>query len=240
MKPIVITVCVVAVGLLGGSKLGDMLNAALTRARSPKRIEAYLRSHPVRKLQIGAGSANYPDWLNTDIEPSEEQVYLDATKRFPLPDGSIQYIVGEQMVEHLTYEQGLAMLGECYRVLAPGGKIRLATPNVLKLFALYQDPPTEEAKRYIAAKLKEHGWPRTSRPAATILKLELTSFGHQFLYDPVTISSSLAAAGFKMVTQFQPGESDDPQLRGVERRHNNAALREMNDYESMVFQAVRP
>ena len=202
-------------------------------------MEAYLRSHPVRKLQIGAGTANYPDWLNTDIDPSKEQVYLDATKHFPLPDGSIHYIFGEHVVEHLTYEQGLAMLGECYRVLAPGGKIRLATPNLLKYFALYQDPPSEDVKRYIAAKLQDHGWPHTSRPAATILNLEFRSFGHQFLYDPVTLSDSLATAGFKMISQFRPGESDDPQLRGIELRHNIPALREMNDYESMVLQAVR-
>jgi len=203
-------------------------------------MEAYLRRHPLRKLQIGAGSANYPDWLNTDINPSKEQVYLDATKRFALPDGSIQYIFGEHVIEHLTYEQGLAMLRECYRVLAPSGKIRLATPNLLKYFALYQDPPTEDGTRYMATKLLDYGWPHTSRPAATILNLEFRSFDHQFLYDPATLSDSLAAAGFRMITQFHPGESDDPQLRGIELRHNDTRLREMNDYESMVLQAVRP
>ena len=136
--------------------------------------------------------------------------------------------------------RALAMLRECYRVLAPGGKIRLATPNLLKYFALYQDPPTEEVKRYMALKLQNHGWPHTSRPAATILNLEFRSFDHEFLYDPATLTDSLATAGFKTITQFHPGDSDDPQLRGIELRHNDVGLREMNDYESMVLQAVRP
>ncbi len=42
-----------------------------------------------------------------------------------------------------------------------------------------------------------------------------------------------------MIAEFPPGESDDPQLRGVESRHNNS-WREINNYESMVLQAVRP
>jgi predicted SAM-dependent methyltransferase len=235
-----ITICVVLVGVLTGSVLGPMLSGALMRARSPGQVRAYLGSHPIRKLQIGAGGADYPDWLNTDIEPSQKEVYLDATKHFPMPDASIHYIFGEHVIEHLSYEQGLAMLRECYRVLAPGGKIRLATPNLLKYFALFREPVTEEAQRYIAAKPKWHAWPQTSHPAATILNLELRSFGHQFLYDPATLSDSLAETGFQTITEFHPGESDDPQLHGVELRHNNAAIREMNDYESMVFQATRP
>jgi predicted SAM-dependent methyltransferase len=202
-------------------------------------MDTYLRSHPIRKLQMGAGSADYPGWLNTDIEPYQEEVYMDAAKRFPLPDGSFHYIFAEQVIEHLTYEEGLAMLRECHRVLAPGGKIRLATPNLLKYFALFQEPATEEVKRYIADKLKYDNWPQTSRPAATILNLEFRSFGHQFLYDPATLSDSLAKTGFQTITQFHPGESDDPQLRGIEMRHNNAVVREANDYESMVLQAVR-
>lgn len=229
----------IVVGVSAGGILGPMLAAAVKRATSPSQMEAYLQNHPIRKLQIGAGGADYPDWLNTDIEPSQKEVYLDATRHFPLPDGSIQYIFGEHVIEHLTYEQGLAMLRECHRVLAPGGKIRLATPNLLRYFALFQEPATEEAKRYLDKKPKWHAWPQTSRPAAIILNLEFRSFGHQFLYDPATLSDSLAKTGFQMITQFQPGESDDPQLRGVEVRHDDPVLREMNDYESMVMQAIR-
>src|SRR5579863_8121614 len=174
-----IIIGLIVVGVVAGGILGPMLATAVKRATSPREIDAYLSSHPIRKLQIGAGGAVYPDWLNTDIEPSQKEVYLDATKHFPLPDASIHYIFGEHVIEHLSYEQGLAMLRECHRVLAPGGKIRLATPNLLKYFALFREPATEEAQRYIAAKLKEYGWPQTSRPAATILNLEFRSFGHQ-------------------------------------------------------------
>ncbi len=131
------------------------------------------------------------------------------------------------------------MLRECYRVLAPGGKIRFATPNLLKYFQLFEEPKTEAVRNYLRDKIARQGWPASSRPEAMILNLEMRSFGHEFLYDPRTLSDSLAQAGFKTIVQFSPGESDDPQLRGVEARHNTD-WRPVNDYESMVLQAVHP
>jgi predicted SAM-dependent methyltransferase len=238
-RRILIFAGLVGAGLSLGGVSGPWLKLRIEIASAPHQMDTYLQSHPVRKLQIGAGGADYPSWLNTDIEPSPEEVYLDATQHFPLPDGSIEYIFAEHVIEHLTYEQGLGMLRECHRVLAPGGKIRLATPNLLKYFALFQEPVTEEMKHYVADKLMHDKWPESSRPAATIMNLEFRSFGHQFLYDPATLSDSLAQKGFQTITQFHPGESDDPQLRGIEMRHNNRVVRDANDYESMVLQAVR-
>ena len=240
MKKLSIFVGLVALGVLIGGWGGPALKNWIVVHSAPRQMQSYLRSHSVRKLQIGAGTVDYPGWLNTDIEPSSEQVYLDATKPFPLPDGSIQYIFGEHVIEHLSYDDGLAMLRECHRVLSSGGKIRLATPNLLKYLQLFQNPKTEEIDRYLVGKLKWHDWPQTAHPETEILNLELHSFGHQFVYDPATLSDSLAQAGFARVSQFAPGTSDDSQLQGVEARHENAGLRSLNDYETMVLQAVRP
>ena len=131
------------------------------------------------------------------------------------------------------------MLRECHRVLAPGGKIRLATPNLLKYLQLFREPKTAEVERYLDFKILWHNWPVTSNKETAILNLELHSFGHQFVYDPATLADSLSQAAFRNIVQFPPGESDDPELRGIEARHNNAMYRESNDYETMVLQAVR-
>jgi predicted SAM-dependent methyltransferase len=235
--------CVVAGGPLLGLALARLLPTAaywIWSLDASREIRRYNSVHSVRMLQIGSGTVNLPGWLNTDIEPGTGQTYLDATKRFPISDGSMQYIFAEQVIEHLTYDQGLSMLRECYRVLAPGGKIRLATPDLMKYFQLLQDPNSEQSQRYIEAKLKFHFWPRTSEPAANIFNMELRSFGHQFLYDQPTLSDSLSRAGFQRISSFAPGESDEPQLRGIDWRHNSDLARESNDYESMVLQAARP
>jgi hypothetical protein len=70
--------------------------------------------------------------------------------------------------------------------------------------------------------------------------LNSSPFGHKFVYDPATLLDSLAQAGFEHIAQFAPGESDDPQLQGVEARHKDPGIRSLNDYETMVLEAVRP
>jgi predicted SAM-dependent methyltransferase len=205
---------------------------------SPRVVADYIRNNAVRKLQIGAGDNSKPDWLNTDIEPQSGQSYLDAGKPFPLPDRSFKYVYSEQVIEHLPYEQGLVMLKESYRVLAPGGAVRLATPNLTKFIALFQESKTPEMRDYLEAKLRWHKWPRTPDLECYILNRQLREWGHQFVYTPKMMRASLAAAGFSQIKEFPVGESDDPALRNLEDRANWEASG-ANAYEAMVFQAIR-
>jgi len=212
--------------------------------RSHHLISTYLSSHAVKKLQIGAGGAKeFDDWLNTDIEPQAGEAYLDATKPFPIPDGILSYIFSGQVFERLSYPDGLSMLRESHRTLKPGGKIRITTPNLLRLMQLFQDNKTDEQKTYLEGGLTAEYWPeplpRTISPAAVILNYEMRSFGRKFLYDPQTLRQSLEIAGFKDIKELAPGESDDPQLAGLDTRHK-AAVHVRNDYETMVFEATRP
>jgi predicted SAM-dependent methyltransferase len=177
--------------------------------------------------------------LNTDLEPASGQAYLDATRRFPLPDRSFQYVFSEHVIEHLSYEDGMTMLKESYRGLAPGGRVRIATPDLLRFVALFQPSKSEEARHYMDEKLKVHGWPRNSVPESVILNLQLRSFGHQFVYDPATLRDRLAQAGFQQIAEFAAGRSEAPELRGLEARARTG-FRNINDYETMVFEAVRP
>jgi predicted SAM-dependent methyltransferase len=217
----------------------SMIQSAYRRhVASPRLIHAYLRDHTVRKVQIGAGAIDKAGWLNTDIEPGENEAYLDASGPFPLPDGSFQYVFSEHVIEHLTYEQALAMLKECHRVLAPGGKLRIATPNLIRFLDLFQAAKTGEAREYIRRKLEWHELPLTPEPETYILNVEMRAWGHQFVYTPGMLRASLEAAGFRDVREFGPGVSDDPELAGVEARANSD-VQDINAYETMVFQAVR-
>src|SRR5215470_4711811 len=93
-------------------------------------VDGYLRRQHVRKLHIGCGSNILNGWLNSDLRPHTRDVlHLDATKRFPFDDELFDYIFSEHMIEHVSYAEGLFMLGECYRILKKNGRIRLSTPN---------------------------------------------------------------------------------------------------------------
>lgn len=201
-------------------------------------ISDYLRQTPVRKLQIGTGSNNMAGWLNTDIEIGKDKAFLDATKPFPLPDRSFQYIFGEHVIEHIAYEQALFMLQECHRILAPGGKLRISTPNLTRFIELFQDEKTAEMRRFLKRKLEWHEWPETPDPECYILNLQMRTWGHEFVYTPKMLRASLEKAGFRDVKQFRPGESDDPALFDLEVR-SKWVTADVDAYETMVFQAVR-
>ena len=90
------------------------------------RISRYLRENEIRKLQIGTSDSVRAGWLNTDLIPARRDViYMDATAPFPFSDNTFDYICSEHMIEHIGYEAGFFMLGECFRVLRPGGTIRI-------------------------------------------------------------------------------------------------------------------
>lgn len=52
----------------------------------------------------------------------------DATRPFPLPDGSAGVVFASEVIEHLA--DGRAFLDHAARVLEPGGRLILKTPNV--------------------------------------------------------------------------------------------------------------
>ena len=98
-KSVLVTSVPVAGGLLIGKLIAKTLPAVQVRMaamNSGRAISQYNQTHSIRKLQIGAGHDDYPGWLNTDVEPGPGEVYLDATKRFPVADGSFHYIFGNR------------------------------------------------------------------------------------------------------------------------------------------------
>lgn len=206
---------------------------ALRAAGRGRQIDRYLRSHDVRKLQLGAGEHPLEGWLNTDLHGygrGGELVYLDVRKRFPLPDASLDFVFSEHMLEHLTYADGQRCLRESLRVLKPGGRIRIATPSLERLAALYARDPDEVQGRYLrwAVDTLE---PETDAPlAGVVVNNFFRSWGHRFIYDPQTLRHALVQAGFVDVEESALGELE---------RHLSEEP-EFNAYETFVLEARRP
>jgi predicted SAM-dependent methyltransferase len=207
------------------------LRNALRATQRRRQIERYLASHDVRKLQLGAGDHPREGWLNTDLHDyGRGNVYLDVRRRFPLPDASFDFVFSEHMLEHLTYAEGQRCLRECFRVLRPGGRIRIATPSLERLAQLYTAEPSEVQRRYVRW-VVETLEPETNAPLpGVVVNNFFRSWGHRFIYDPQTLRHALGDAGFVDVEEHPVGELEQ----------HLAEEPEFNAYETFVLEARRP
>lgn len=205
-------------------------------------IKSYIDSHDVRRLHVGAARNILKGWLNTDLKPrAKEVVLLDVDEPFPLESHSFDYVFSEHLIEHLSYDTGRFMLRECFRIMRPGGRIRIATPHTERLVGLLSPVRDQLQLRYIDW-ISDKFFSEYTKPnrASIVVNNAFRSWGHQFLYDQETLRDALEEAGFVDVVSFVPGESNDENLRGIEHHGFTVGNEEMNQFETMVFEGRRP
>jgi predicted SAM-dependent methyltransferase len=107
---------------------------AATAAQPPPRIEVGSK----RLLNLGCGALFHPDWVNVDIK-SRDPLVIEHDLQTPLPfaDNTFQAVYHSHVLEHLSRNQAPPFLRECVRVLAPGGVLRVAVPNLENIVRLY-------------------------------------------------------------------------------------------------------
>jgi SAM-dependent methyltransferase len=92
-----------------------------------------------RFFNIGAGRFRHPYWTNVDFATDHYadaqvgsrflQYDLMALRPLPIEDGVAELVYSSHTIEHVTDEAVRNMLRESYRVLKPGGGIRLTAPD---------------------------------------------------------------------------------------------------------------
>jgi predicted SAM-dependent methyltransferase len=198
-----------------------------------RRVRQYLESADEPKLHLGAGPVRLPGWLNTDLISGEVQ--LDVGRRLPLPDSAFAFAFAEHLIEHLTQRDAVRMLAELHRVLRPGGVLRLTTPDLEKVIALYEDRNPAVSRRDYALFLEGVTGKRYDR-GCQILNDQLRLWGHRYVYDQEDLEARLGDAGFESVERVAPGESEHEALRGIES-HGGAEW--VNRAEAMCLEATR-
>lgn len=214
--------------MLRRSGLGDAARAWRRSLRQAGRhavrvdetlVQSYLAGHPVRRLHIGCGPHLLDGWLNADYEPKARSVLcLDATQRFPLPSDSFDTVFSEHMIEHVPHAGGAAMLSEVFRVLRPGGRVRITTPDFAFLVRLYaaSAEPSSLQRAYIDWACATFVPNAPQADALFVVNNYVRDWGHQFIYDERCLRAALIRAGFVDVESRRLNESSDPALQGLE------------------------
>lgn len=206
-------------------------------------LRRYLRNrNRLLNLQIGCARHIIPDWLNTDIKPvSKNAVYLDASKKFPLPNNTFNCVFSEHTIEHLKYREGEIMIQECFRVLKPGGMIRLSTPDLQKILEIgmsgKKSPAQEKYIRWITDNFinKDHVYLES-----LVVNNAFRNWGHHFIYDEKTLTKILMDAGFVKIERLPVGKSGNENLVNLESHGKTIGDEEINLYETMVLEGLKP
>lgn len=209
--------------------------------RRGRQIDRYYKAPGNKKLNIGCGANQLKGWLNADFTPENSDViFLDATQRYPLKDSSFDYVFSEHMIEHVPYDHGLQMLKECYRILKPGGRLRIDTPDLTKQIALFSDEKSAEQLAYInwfVGKFSHSEEVRVFHECFVLNRI-VREWGHQFIYDAWTLSDAMSKVGFKNCTQFSVGRSNDFEFVDIEG-HSGISGEAINAYETLVIEAEK-
>lgn len=159
-------------------------------------------NHPLY-LNLGSGprGLNQDNWVNVDGYEDTNIVYcMDFNKEFPFPDGCFEGIFCEHVLEHFDIEDGQKLLRECFRVLRPGGCLRIIVPDGKKIMNEYFNNP---------AKLLERRKVETACAMEAVNSYFRQRYEHKIAYDEELLEYQFVRAGFDRVSiaSFGKGEA---------------------------------
>lgn len=94
----------------------------------------------MKKLNLGCGNKFHPDWINIDMYPSDESVLkCNFLNGIPLEANYFDIVYHSHVLEHFTRPLGKRLIQECFRILKPGGILRMAFPDLEKIVKEYQN-----------------------------------------------------------------------------------------------------
>lgn len=186
------------------------------------------------RLNLGCGAQIVDGWINVDnsigsyiaaipvlnwlirrlrlfgISWSSKIAVADLRRPLPWRDSSIHCIYSSHTLEHLYWDDGKALVKECFRVLRPGGILRVVVPDLRSVIGGYAAsafPANEFVERLGCAP------PRAGSKVKIMLE-SFQSFPHQHkcMYDEKTLLSLFSEAGFNATSK----RGFDSAISGIE------------------------
>jgi predicted SAM-dependent methyltransferase len=193
-------------------RLNRVARIAFSRALRNREWQARARRiRPLEYLDIGCGPNPSPEFINLDYlwRPGVDLCW-DVARPLPLASDSLAGIFSEHCIEHVPLTVGDSLLAECFRVLRPGGTVRLVTPDAEQYLvgyaALRSDPGGAALPK--AGNDRFHG---VYTPVMSVNRV-FGQFGHRFIWDFETFEALLSGHGFVDVARASFGAGRDPKL----------------------------
>lgn len=157
---------------------------------------------PPYNVHLGAGPNIIPGWLNYDIDTKWGATHHDLSRGIPLAGTSVAKIYSEHFIEHFDKKAGYKLLQDCFRVLTPGGTLRIGWPDMNRLIWSHLTH-SRAHKRHILPhlKLRFGHWDEITAD-------RLFSWDHRYAYTARHLHDILADIGFINIKRHRFGQSD--------------------------------
>lgn len=157
-------------------------------------------------LNVGCGENPQKEYVNLDYDwyPDIDVCWDITKKNYPFPDSSFEGVFTEHCFEHLSFDKVKENLKEFYRLLKPGGTIRIVVPDGQIYIELYQKKKTDNSV------ILPYG-ENEATPMISINRI-FRDHGHLFIYDFETFAHILKEIGFTEITKKSFREGSDKRL----------------------------
>ena len=140
------------------------------------------------KVNLACGHFSQAGYLNIDLYNPKADLIADV-KSLPLEDNSVDEALAIHILEHFDYFGGWVALQEWYRILKPGGRIIIESPDLLGICKKFINLSEQERPRLYS---HIYGYPWEEGQA------------HKFAYTKTQLTWTLKTVGFKSVFEFIP------------------------------------
>lgn len=218
-----------------------------------------------KKLHLGCGLIAPESWLNVDGSPQvilahhprvalcletlrllpsswvhrnwpKNIEHLNLSRPLPYPDASFDAIYTSHLIEHLYRDDASSLLSECFRILEPGGTLRIVVPDLESLIQLYLQhdghDDTETAADMFMRKLNTHS---SARPRGLfgLFRKIYPVHQHKWMYNAASLKRLMTDTGFREASQKDTFESRINDIQTIENPDR------INNGEGIAVEAIK-
>lgn len=90
-----------------------------------------MQSQFLKLVNVGCGQTFHSEWLNFDVVPTAPGVKRwDLRRGLPFAEGEVDAVYSSHVLEHLNYEEAKRFIRDSWRILKPGGILRIFVPDL--------------------------------------------------------------------------------------------------------------
>jgi predicted SAM-dependent methyltransferase len=110
-------------------------------------------------LNVGCGNKFHKAWVNVDMSSNSPHVKsYNLLNGIPFPDDQFDVVYHSQVLEHFSKEKAPSFARECFRVLKPGGIMRVVVPDLENIVREYIKHLNENIRNSNSQSEADYDW----------------------------------------------------------------------------------